>query len=45
MSRVLALTSLTVLMTSAALVVAQRTRLLARLGRGTTVRTVRPGVR
>lgn len=45
MPRTLALISLTALITGAALVAAQRTRLLARLGRGTTVRTVRPGAR
>lgn len=33
------------LATVAAVVAAQRTGLLARLGRGTTVRTVRPGAR
>lgn len=45
MSRVLTVTVLAVLTTGAALVAAQRTRPIARLGRGTTVRTVHRGAR
>ncbi len=45
MSRTLTLISLTALTTGAALIAARRTRLPARLGRGTTVRTVAPGAR
>ncbi|MEE2060312.1 hypothetical protein [Rhodococcus artemisiae] len=45
MSRTLTLIAITALTTGAALVAAQRTRLLARLGRGTTVRSVDVGAR
>ena len=38
-------TAVLITLTVAAAVAAQRTGLLVRLGRGTTVRTVRPGAR
>lgn len=45
MSRVNVPTVLATLVTGAVFVVLQRSGVLARLGRGTTVRSVRPGAR